>query len=450
MAQETAGKADHLCVLIHGLWGNPSHLSYLETALREAYPADRLHILLAKSNAYNHTYDGIHLGGERIASEIESQIKTLSDSGTTIRKLSIVGYSLGGLVARYTIGLLYATGLFDTIEPVNFTTFATPHLGVRTPLVGPHSYLWNVLGARTLSTSGRQLFLIDTFRDTGKPLLAVLADSSSIFIRALQRFKHRSLYTNIINDRSAVYYTTSISKTDPFVDLSAVELNPLPGYNGVLLDPEDPVKPKQLPQLSLLERLKVGSMTTLQSIPFILLLGIAVPIGSVLFLLNSGLQTFRSAQRVKLHESGKAGIGIEQYRIPLIEEARAGIGRVYAGMAGDVGEEYLPTPSETDEDDDGDDKPQDGVGTSTADLKGGDEAVTKRHRGHQGQFPTLALTHEQFEMIENLDAVGFTKYPVHIRKVRHSHAAIVVRSRWRPGFDEGKIVVGHWVQGFEL
>lgn len=333
---------------------------------------------------------------------------------------------------------------------MNFTTFATPHLGVRTPLVGPHSYLWNVLGARTLSTSGRQLFLIDTFRDTGKPLLAVLADSSSIFIRALQRFKHRSLYTNIINDRSAVYYTTSISKTDPFVDLSAVELNPLPGYNGVLLDPEDPVKPKQLPQLSLLERLKVGSMTTLQSIPFILLLGIAVPIGSVLFLLNSGLQTFRSAQRVKLHESGKAGIGIEQYRIPLIEEARAGIGRVYAGMAGDVGEEYLPTPSETDEDDDGDDKPQDGVGTSTADLKGGDEAVTKRHRGHQGQFPTLALTHEQFEMIENLDAVGFTKYPVHIRKVRHSHAAIVVRSRWRPGFDEGKIVVGHWVQGFEL
>ena len=35
-----------------------------------------------------------------------------------MKKLSIIGYSLGGLVARYTIGLLLHNGWFDRLEPV--------------------------------------------------------------------------------------------------------------------------------------------------------------------------------------------------------------------------------------------------------------------------------------------------------------------------------------------
>jgi hypothetical protein len=54
----------------------------------------------------------------------------------------------------------------------------------------------------------------DNFRDTGKPLLEVLADPESIFIKGLVKFERRTLYTNIVNDRSAVYYTTGISKID--------------------------------------------------------------------------------------------------------------------------------------------------------------------------------------------------------------------------------------------
>lgn len=64
-------------------------------------------------------------------------------------------------------------------------------------------------------------------------------------------------------------------------------------------------------------------------------------------------------------------------------------------------------------------------------------------------FPTLALQKEQLEMIENLDHVGFVKFPVHILKVRHTHAAIVVRMQ-KPSFDEGKVVSGHWVGRFEV
>jgi hypothetical protein len=45
-------------------------------------------------------------------------------------------------------------------------------------------------------------------------LLEILADPESIFIKGLAKFERRTLYTNIVNDRSAVYYTTGISKTD--------------------------------------------------------------------------------------------------------------------------------------------------------------------------------------------------------------------------------------------
>ena len=65
------------------------------------------------------------------------------EAGDVITKFSLVGYSLGiphfspqvyeagGLISRYVIGLLYARGVFEKMQPVNFTTFATPHLGIR-------------------------------------------------------------------------------------------------------------------------------------------------------------------------------------------------------------------------------------------------------------------------------------------------------------------------------
>ncbi|KAI4122669.1 MAG: hypothetical protein LQ347_006427, partial [Umbilicaria vellea] len=223
----------------------------------------------------------------------------------------MVGYSLGGLVARYAIGLLHSKGWFDKLEPINFTTFASPHLGVRTPVLGIHSTLWNEFGSRTISTSGAQLFIIDSFRDTGRPLLAVMADANSIFIHALARFKHKVLYTNITNDRSAVYYTCGITKTDPYASLDSIQCNYLPDYSPVILDPDNPVSarpPEQLP--TFYTRLAGSSSTILTRLPLFALLVVLVPIGSVLFIVNSGIQSIRSRQRIRLHEAGKAGIGL--------------------------------------------------------------------------------------------------------------------------------------------
>jgi dienelactone hydrolase len=98
-------------------------MNYVASVLRERHSEDKIHILVAKRNSGNFTYDGIELGGERVTHEIEETLEDLARNGQEIRKLSVIGYSLGGLVARYAIGLLYSKGWFDKLEPVvSFTS----------------------------------------------------------------------------------------------------------------------------------------------------------------------------------------------------------------------------------------------------------------------------------------------------------------------------------------
>lgn len=84
--------------------------------LRDQYSNDELYLLLAKRNSGSFTYDGIERGGERVCAEIEEEIKAIRDKGGKVSKLSIVGYSLGGLVSRYAVGLLHAKGVLDEVE----------------------------------------------------------------------------------------------------------------------------------------------------------------------------------------------------------------------------------------------------------------------------------------------------------------------------------------------
>ena len=411
-------------------------MAYVEKSLRDQYPEDVLHILTAKGNSGSFTYDGIELGAERVTQEVEDTLEELAREGKEIRKLSVVGYSLGGLVARYVIGLLHSNGWFSKIEPINFTTFATPHLGVRTPLFGVQNKIWNLLGSRTLSMSGRQLFTIDIFRNNHQPLLSVLADPKSIFIQALSRFKNRALYANIINDRSAPYYTTCITQTDPFTDLEAININYLPKYSPNILDPSNPVslKAPSSPQ-PLSTRLASSSQAIMNALPLAAMLTVLVPIGSVIFLVNSGIQSVRSQQRIRLHEQGRAGIGLGSYRIPLmIENAREtvenALSRVKSG-SGDKSEVSEKAHSS---------------GRSSTDFKRTRSASSAR----KPDFPPLALTEDQLAMVKSLDDVGFRKYRVHIHKHRHSHAAIIVRRGLKVN-DEGEMVMKHWLnEEFEI
>ncbi len=433
-------------------------------ALRAQYPPDKVYILVAKRNSGSFTYDGIECGGERVCLEIEEELEIIHSKGGHIKKLSVVGYSLGGLVARYAIGLLSARGVLDNLECMvrtrlrlyerentpadrhtqNFTAFASPFLGVRTPLRGWANQLFNVLGARTLCMSGRQLFGIDRFRDTGKPLLAVLADPNSIFMSGLARFKRHTLYANITNDRSAVYYTTGISKTDPYTDLSRVNLRFLEGWEDVILDPLNPVSPAPPADP---EPLTASLDKLAKRVPIILALTLFIPIGVVAFLVNSAIQTVRSSRRVKRHESGLAGINTADFRVNLwIKEMREAVEDAYENLNSAQGQAYL-----LDDDDEGD-LSDDNHGGATPSGSDGDESdggrailalERKMSRQEGGAFPTLALAPYQFAAVQALERLPWRKYPVWI-KVQHSHAAIIVRMD-KPSFDEGRVVLRHWV-----
>lgn len=447
MESGDAAKAEHLCILVHGLWGKPLHLNHLKTTLSEQYPDGQLYILVPNSNAEYLTYDGIELGAERITNEIEQKVEELEKQGAKLSKISIVGYSLGGLIARYAIGLLYKNGLFDKLQPTNFTTFATPHLGVRSPTTGYGGQVWNTLGAKTLSTSGAQMFLADNFRDTGKPLLSVLAESNSIFINGLRQFKNKSIYANTTNDRSVPYFTSGISRVDQFVDLDAIDVNYLPGQDAekqVILDPSNPVSLRQSPEAtrSLIERYTYLNQRTINNIPFYAALTVLLPIGATFFLVNSGIQTYRSAQRVRMHEEGNSGFSVERYRMPLLESAQAMQDRITKTLSNQGDQQYLPTPPPEPS------EPASSASSATA-LTEEKQLAREETAKESSSFPILALTPEQFTMIDNLNDVGLTKYPVHIQNVRHTHAAIVVRSN-RNSFWEGRVVVSHWAKEFEL
>lgn len=330
----------------------------------------------------------------------------------------------------------------------NFTAFASPFLGVRTPLRGWPNQIWNVLGARTLCMSGRQLFGIDKFRDTGKPLLAVLADPNSIFMSGLAKFRRRTLYTNITNDRSAVYYTTAISKTDPYTDLSKVQLRYLPGWDDVILDPHHPVSPAPTPPAP--ENLRASVEKWTKRVPFILALSLFLPLGVVAFLVNSAVQSVRSSRRVRRHERGLAGINVADFRVDLwgIREIRGAVEDAYENLNSSQNQEYLVAEGEggsSSSGEEGAEEEEDGEMDESA--AAGREILAlerKQSRKQEGGFPTLALAPYQFAAVQALDKLGWRKYPVWIHKHRHSHAAIIVRTD-KPGFEEGKVVLRHWV-----
>ncbi|KAK9476921.1 putative serine esterase-domain-containing protein [Lipomyces japonicus] len=482
-------ESDHLLVLVHGLWGNTSHFDYVTRAIDNYYVYNDLaennayepspvrdlislsdsnfkknlapnskyrkpKVLVTKSNQGYLTYDGIDMCGAKVAHEIEHALDQYETLGTPINKISIVGYSLGGLMARYAIGILYQKGIFKKIMPVNFTTFCTPHVGVRAPGADLATTLFNALVPRTMSATGRQLFMVDKFSNSDMPLICFLADRSSIFYHALTLFSHRSLYANIANDRRTSWFTAAISMTDPFLDLHAVTLHGLPNYGPVILQPDDPVsvnRPQQnhrgddatvvvnddddnnstyrpLVDLSTGGALtgvksRARQLTVLSSF-FIMLYNFLVvsPIWVFAFLISAAIQTFHSSRRLREFHSAKKGrYGMDEFRLLRLDEQ---FEEVVDTVLGDL----VPYS----------------ISHSTIDVST-DSTFKGEKPGTDGVSIFLDLTADQRKMIWSLNQLSWQKFPVHITKTKAAHAAVIVRHMDWKGMEEGEVVIRHWL-----
>jgi len=195
-------------------------------------------------------------GGERVAKEVVDTVKELESGGDHVVRFSATGYSLGGLIARYCIGVLHQQGFFDNVEPLNFNTIATPHCGLpRYPSF--FSSVASLLGPKLLSRTGEQFYCVDKWSPKGEPLLAVMANPDRIFYQALAKFKHIRIYANAINDITVPYVTAAIETKDPFAELetNGVEIDFYEKYSPLIQNYSVPeVPPPRPPKPTVLTR----------------------------------------------------------------------------------------------------------------------------------------------------------------------------------------------------
>ncbi|PHT42206.1 hypothetical protein CQW23_16231 [Capsicum baccatum] len=238
---------EHLVIMVNGLIGSSADWRYAAEQFIKRLP-DKIVVHCSECNSSRLTFDGVDRMGERLAKEVEDVIRRWPG----VRKISFVSHSLGGLVARYAVGRLYEppkiTEVLDLngsglvreenvsdqchkqsseetvagLEPLNFITVATPHLGSR-----GHNQLPLLCGLPLLEKgasqtahwivgrSGKHLFLTD--KDNGKPplLLRMVNDSDDLkFMSGLRSFKRRVAYANANYDHVVGWRTSSIRRQD--------------------------------------------------------------------------------------------------------------------------------------------------------------------------------------------------------------------------------------------
>ncbi|XP_024381193.1 lipid droplet phospholipase 1 isoform X2 [Physcomitrium patens] len=254
---------EHLLVLVHGILSSPADWEYVQKALQRRL-GNKFLIHASAVNSFLNTLGGIDHAGRRLASEIERIVEKVP----SLKRISFLAHSLGGLFARYAVAMLYTSKDDITedmstledfesrgeehpvlrlrrepkiagLEAVNYITLASPHLGVRGKKQLPF-----LLGVQVLEKlaapiapfvvgrTGRQLFLTDGKASDPPLLLRMASDcSEGLFISALRAFKSRVVYANVSYDHMVGWRTSSIRRES---ELSKPPRVSMDGYKHVV------------------------------------------------------------------------------------------------------------------------------------------------------------------------------------------------------------------------
>ncbi|KAJ8479659.1 hypothetical protein OPV22_023386 [Ensete ventricosum] len=231
-------RTDH----IHGIGASSSDWTYSKAVLKKRLGSNFL-IYASSCNSYIKTFDGIDIAGRRLADEVLSVIRKTG----SLKKISFTAHSLGGLIARYTISVLYSSdalhkdlndgyktgnpenlesssklGSIGGLEPISFITLGTPHLGFigkkQFPLLLGSPILEKLVppvAAIFVGRTGSQLFLTDDEPNNPPLLLRMTSDSEDLkFLSSLAAFRIRILYANVSYDHLVGWRTSSIRRED--------------------------------------------------------------------------------------------------------------------------------------------------------------------------------------------------------------------------------------------
>ncbi|KAK0553674.1 hypothetical protein OC845_001146 [Tilletia horrida] len=363
----------HLVVCVHGFVGTPQDLKYVSGALLNAggpqsfilgqhhAESKRLRaevdvesqtsesisetiVVLNSAANVGRTFDGIDICSYNLLNEIKDQVKALRTTTTAdglpnhISKFSFVGHSLGGLIARFTLGLLENDGFFSSVphdqihdvedenlrlalgqppQPGIFATFATPHLGI--PPDSRTGWPWlERRSAASLGRTGIQLYLFDedwvqhesdrTSSSGSMGILEAMVQPTSAFISGLNRFPRIVSYANATYDYPVAFRTSALFTADPFA-ARGLKMQMDAKYEGIIASYSLPPRPASGLQ-RFLRRLAPPSVLNPRRIPLpfpLNYLALAVvPIGVVMapFILayvfiNFRINAFKSNIRVR-------------------------------------------------------------------------------------------------------------------------------------------------------
>ncbi|KAL3678651.1 hypothetical protein R1sor_021607 [Riccia sorocarpa] len=242
--------AEHLVIMVNGIIGSADDWKFAEEQFRKRLGKSVL-IHRSARNSAKATFDGVDTMGKRLAEEVQQVI----GDAKGLKKISFVSHSLGGLISRYAISLLYqpsapeegrSNATIEGLEPVNFITVATPHAGSRGSqnlpfllgvkfLEGSAPYLAHLIIGQT----GKDLFLTDgNPKKNIPPLLRRMVTDcdEGLFLSSLKAFQRRTAYANVIYDRCVGWATSSVRRRD---ELPEIRHEPLDArYPHIVRDEE--------------------------------------------------------------------------------------------------------------------------------------------------------------------------------------------------------------------
>ncbi|KAJ3229957.1 hypothetical protein HDU81_004914 [Chytriomyces hyalinus] len=183
----------HLIVLIHGLHGTAGDLAYLAKLLRARHAVDT-HILAPTCNE-GKTSSGIEAQAERVVESIINEVSLLRLENSETISVSLIGHSLGGLIARMVA---------HKLNPQHFKL--RHYISIATPDAS----------AVVAGQTGKELFLMD-----GKdPLVAALAQTP--FLDTLAKFELRTAYGCVQYDLSVGFETSLIRIDNPYLPARSI------------------------------------------------------------------------------------------------------------------------------------------------------------------------------------------------------------------------------------
>lgn len=442
-------------------------MSYIKSQVEEKYSSqDGVEVAVYTASSFEnyYTYDGIDVCGTRVADETQREVSRLNQTSPVV-KISFVGYSLGGLISRYALGLLYQRGLFDHVKPTNFTTFASPHVGVIALGTGFTSKLFNNLAQFALAYTSRQLFLTDQVSHYGnRPILECLADPALPFFQALECFEHRSLYSNVVNDHSTPWHTSGVDMCNPYTPNAARIRGPyVEGYGPVVIDHYKQLQLLATPAHEEIETVTEGvlrrAMGRLSRWTSVLvnvgIMTVTLPVIVFAKCANVSYQSISAAIRKRMFVNSEVfsyfhgyigdpptdDTGTEEHT-PLIsgqfqEQPRAVMDSVFEAV--NINYDHAEQPL------------HESTLYSTEKSKHSEEEEEEEEDNNTVAAPAITekdilnLNTVQKTIITNLNTLTWRKFPIYIRKDKHSHAAMICRFP-SPDFEEGVVVINHWME----